>query len=864
MTQPHQPRTVYLHDYTPPIFLLDQVELEFELGDLTVVRSRLHFRLNPQGLHHDRVCKLQGEHLETVSLKVNGALLPDESFQMDRGCLTLLSVPDHFVFEAEVHIRPEQNTALSGLYQSNGNFCTQCEAEGFRRITWFPDRPDVMARYRTTVIADKKYPLLLSNGNLILQENLPGNRHRVQWEDPFPKPSYLFALVAGDFDCLQDEFVTASGRHVALYIYTEKGCAERSHHAMAALKKSMRWDEVHYGREYDLDRFMIVAVSDFNMGAMENKGLNIFNTRYILVSPETATDHDYIQVESVVAHEYFHNWTGNRITCRDWFQLSLKEGLTVFRDQCFTADTTSAVIARIDDVDDLRNTQFPEDAGPMAHPVRPDAYIEINNFYTATIYNKGAEVIRMIRTLVGDESFRKGMDLYFARHDGQAVTIEDFVRVHEDASGMDLAQFRLWYAQAGTPVVDVEEHYNSAEQTYTLTLRQTCPPTPDQPNKLPLQIPVKTGLFDVSGKVLDEGLLVLTKTEQDFVFKNIPAPPVPSLLRHFSAPVRLQYACSDESLGVLYKFDTDLFNRREAGFQLAVRAVMRLLDTGHQALPEFFLEAFQEVFHAMQHEPWLLSRMMQLPTEKYLSEQMPIIDVNGLHEAREKIRHEIARRMRQDFLDTWERLRKQDNPPARALKNACLGYLALLNDPQVIEAVPAVQFRESLGSNMTDTMGVMYALADVAHPLREETLSAFYEKWHHDPLVVDKWFGLQAASSLPGTLDHVRKLTEHPAFDFANPNRVYALLGTFGANAVQLHSGQGAGYELMADCVLRLDPLNPHSSARVLKPLTFWRRHTPERRELMLAALSRISQQPSLSPDIYELVSKSLQAGVTV
>jgi len=871
-------QTVYLKDYVAPAFLIDEVILVFELDEsLTVVTAKLHLRANPLAQNRSGDLVLMGEQLETLSVHLNGEPLPPKAYAITDTLLTIFSSflgSESFVLETKVKIRPAENTALSGLYLSNGNYCTQCEPEGFRRITWFLDRPDVMAKYTVTVTADaSRYPVLLSNGNPAGSGSADHGKHWAKWEDPFKKPSYLFALVAGDFDCLNDEFVTASGRTVALRIYTDKGQGKKTAFAMQSLKKAMRWDEEKYGREYDLDIFMIVAVSDFNMGAMENKGLNIFNTRYVLVSPDTATDPDYIQTESVIAHEYFHNWTGNRVTCRDWFQLSLKEGLTVFRDQSFTADSISPAVARIDDVDDLRNSQFVEDAGPLAHPVQPDSYMEINNFYTATVYNKGAEVIRMIRTLLGVQNFRRGMDLYFARHDGQAVTIDDFIRAHEDATGVDLTQFRRWYSVAGTPVLLVTDQYDSALQTWRVTIRQHCPDTPGQSadSKKPFQIPLMLGLLDESGREIENTLIVLKDSVHERVWKNMPHRPVLSLLRDFSAPVKVQYECSDAALAMLFMHDTDAFSRREAGFQLAVRCILRFPHTGGKKVPSEFLQTFQKVMETGK-DPWFLAKMLELPSEKYLAGQMKEIDVLGIHESRQHVRHEIARFCESFFSEKWHLLSKTGREPGfsvlaageRALKNTCLAYLASLSDHEIHENMVMKQFRAALGRNMTDTMAALSAINNIAGDLRFDALSAFFDMWQHDALVTDKWFALQAASNLPGTLAEIKKLLSHPLFDLKNPNRVYALLGTFGNNQVIFHAADGAGYTLLAEYVLQLDRLNPQVAARMVKPLTALQGHTPARQNQMAAALATIADCRHLSPDLNELVTKSLCAGVYV
>jgi aminopeptidase N len=865
----HQP--VYLHDYQQPDYLIENVDLEFYLNETdTLVKSSLNIRKNPGSAHANKDLVLAGEELELQSIKLDNELLAASRFNKTATSLTIFAVPENFNLTIETRIQPEANTSLSGLYKSNGNFCTQCEAQGFRRITYFLDRPDVMARYTTKIIADeKRYPVLLSNGNPIAVGKAEGGKHWVKWEDPFKKPSYLFALVAGNLECVHDFFMTQSGRRVALRIYVEKGNQDKCAHAMQAVKKAMRWDEEKYGREYDLDIYMIVAVSDFNMGAMENKGLNIFNTKYILARPETATDLDFIHVESVIAHEYFHNWTGNRITCRDWFQLSLKEGLTIFRDQGFTADTTSKTVTRIQDVNALRTQQFPEDAGPLAHSVRPESYIEINNFYTETVYNKGSEVIGMIKTIIGDDLFRQGMDLYFARYDGEAVTIEAFVKVHEEASGVDLSQFRLWYSQAGTPVLHVTDNYDPEAKIYTLTIKQFCPPTPDQPEKKPLHIPLSMGLLDPSGAEIQSALLHVTHSENQFVFNDIVAKPIPSLLRNFSAPVKVQYNYSDHDLILLFKYDTDLFNRWEAGQKYAVNTILQLVHDQQKGkllnLSDEFVAAFSYALKNMQHDQWLLSEMLTLPSEKYLVEQMAIIDVDAIHVAREFVLHQLAIKLKDQFKAIYTALNTQkpyeftiQDVGARYLKNLCLEYLMMLPDAAFHEEIGMRQFNQALSSNMTDTMAALKALINTEGSHRNKALSDFYHKWHHDALVVDKWLALQATAKIAGTLQHVKKLVHHEAFDIKNPNKVYALIGAFGHNLIHFHAKNGEGYQFLAEVVLQLNALNPQVAARMIKPLTDWKRYDPERQVLMRKQLELLAKNSQLSPDVFEIVTKSL------
>ncbi len=867
----NKPETTYLKDYQVPHYLIETVDLEFYLEEeYATVKSKLTVHRNAAAISPNKNIELMGEALELQSVKLDGKLLSGTEYTVTPHGLTIFSVPEKCILEIQTRIKPQENTSLSGLYKSSGNFCTQCEAEGFRRITYFPDRPDVMAKYTTKIIADqKRYPVLLSNGNLIASGKLANDEHWVQWEDPFNKPSYLFALVAGDLEFIEDFFITKSNRRVTLRIYVEKGNSDKCAHAMRCVKNAMRWDEETFGREYDLAIYMIVAVSDFNMGAMENKGLNIFNTKYILARPETATDLDFIHVDAVIGHEYFHNWTGNRITCRDWFQLSLKEGLTIFREYQYNADMTSKTVARIINVNALRSTQFPEDAGPLAHPVRPDSYIEINNFYTTTIYEKGAEVIRMIQTILGDELFRRGMDLYFSRYDGQAITIEDFVKAHEEASGVDLQQFRLWYSQAGTPVLDIQGEYDPSAKMYTLKIRQTCPPTPGQPDKKPMFIPVAVGLLDQHGKELANKMLYVDKTENQFAFHSIASQPVPSLLRNFSAPVKINYPYSDADLLLLFKYDTDLFNRWEAGQQYAIHLILRLVQDYQQQKPlemsDDLINAFEQCMQDLTNDKWLLSEMLTLPSEKYLAEQMNVIDVDAIHAAREFVLKQMAVKLK----NKWEEIYLQlnYNKPYeftmeavgdRYLKNVCLFYLMLLPESNKHKVMGMRQFLNALTSNMTDTIAALRALTNVECPERSKALSDFYKQWHQNPLVIDKWFALQASSKLPGTLGDVKKLLHHEAFDIKNPNKVYALIGAFGNNAVHFHAKSGEGYQLLADVVLQLNSLNPQVAARMVKPLTDWKRFDETRQKRMREQLELLSTNKNLSPDLFELVTKSL------
>lgn len=875
-----EPLTIFRDEYQIPSYLIDEIDLNFDLQeDHTQVISRMRIRHHRLSQSKSRDLYLNGEELTLISVSMNGQALTTAQYTQTSQALILHNVPDNFELEIVTKIYPHKNTALSGLYRSANIYCTQCEAEGFRRITYFMDHPDILTRFSTTISADqKRYPYLLSNGNLVASGKLDQGRHFAKWEDPFNKPSYLFALVAGDFDRLEEKFMTASDREISLQIFVEKGYADQAHHAMHALKEAMRWDEKEYGREYDLDIYMIVATSDFNMGAMENKGLNIFNTKYVLAKPETATDEDYIHILSVVGHEYFHNWSGNRVTCRDWFQLSLKEGLTIFRDQSFSEDTLSRPVMRIHDVTALRESQFPEDAGPLAHPVRPESYMEINNFYTATVYNKGAEVLRMMQTILGKVLFRKGMDLYFARHDGQAVTIEDFVVTMEDVSGIDLHQFRLWYSQSGTPTLTVSDNYDANKKIYTLVFYQSLPATPGQNKKLPMHIPVRVSLFGQDGKEIPmqierepietEKVLQINSPVQTFLFKNVTSRPVPSLLRNFTAPVKVNYAYSDADLMFLFKHDTDPFNRWEAGQKYAVRTILNLVGDIQQnktkVLPKELIDIYQEVLTQNTDDKYFLSEMLALPSEKYIGEQMDIIEVDAIHEAREFVMSELARQLESTFLKVYQANhdasgKYEFNIQAigmRQLKNRCLAYLMRL--PAHV-ALGVKQFETALKTNMTDTLAALHALSNLDVPERAKALAQFYDTWKQDALVLDKWFAIQAASQLSNTLEQVKKLMHDPAFDIKNPNKVYALLVTFSyRNAINFHLRSGEGYVFLRTVVEQLDKLNPQVAARVIKPLTAWKRYDKERQALMRDQLEHLAQE-KLSPDVYELVTKSLE-----
>lgn len=874
------PKAIHLKDYTPPDFLIDRVDLLFELTeDRTRVCATLAMKRNPGAETQNRQLTLDGESLKLISVKVDGLPLIPGSYAVKPDALWISDVPDTpFKLEIVTEISPESNTALEGLYLSGGIFCTQCEAQGFRKITYFLDRPDVMAVYTTTLIADRKrYPVLLSNGNLAGTGDLLNGRHWARWVDPFPKPAYLFALVAGDLESRKDQFVTQSGRRVALQVFTEAHDIDKCDHALQSLKHAMRWDEEHYGREYDLDLYMIVAVSHFNMGAMENKGLNLFNTKYVLARPDTATDFDYEHVEGVIGHEYFHNWTGNRITCRDWFQLSLKEGLTVFRDQEFSADRHSRPVKRIDDVNMLRTRQFAEDAGPLAHPVRPESYIEINNFYTLTVYEKGAEVVRMMHTLLGAERFRKATDLYFTRHDGQAVTCEDLVRCMEDVTGLDLAQFRRWYTQAGTPEVTLVPHYRADEGVLELHARQHTPATRGQKEKLPLHIPLTIALLDEAGSPMPlcldgeaeadllERVLDFKGAEQTFRFKGLKGRPTVSAFRGFSAPIKLKMERSPEELGFLLARDTDAFNRWDAGQQLAARAILSAMDDADDAgsTAALLVDAFKQVLCGHWDDLSYLSLLIGLPSEDYLGTLIEVPDPVRIHEAREAIRRNVSQKLALTFLELYEQHHQDDynqfDAPAigrRRLKNICLEYLAAA-DNSASHDLAYSQFVSA--RSMTDRMAALTVIVNAQHPRKSECLERFFDQWKGEDLVVGKWFSVQATCRLAGTLDAVKRLTTHPAFDLHTPNHVRSLIGAFcQSNPSQFHAQGGEGYEFLADKVIVLNSINPQIAARMLTSLAAWKRFDPTRQQEMRRAIERVAKVGDLSPDVFEVASKAL------
>ena len=875
-----EPKTIRLSDYAAPDYRVETVALHFELDPKgTRVTAELSVRADHDRSQGARPFRLDGDKLSLDAIAIDGQALGDNAYDHDDEGLVIHEPPERFVLKTTTTIAPADNTALEGLYMSGGKYTTQCEAEGFRRITFFPDRPDVLATYRVTIDAPRDgCPVLLSNGNLVEEKDLGGGRHRAVWDDPFPKPSYLFALVAGDLGVLEDSFTTASGRKVALAIWSEHGNQEKCAYAMDALKRSMAWDEERYGLEYDLDIFNIVAVGDFNMGAMENKSLNIFNSKLVLASPETATDGDYEAIESVIAHEYFHNWTGNRVTCRDWFQLSLKEGLTVYRDQEFSADMRSRPVERIASVRALRAAQFPEDAGPLAHPIRPDHYIEINNFYTATVYEKGAEVIRMYERLLGRDGFRKGMDLYFERHDGEAVTCDDFLAAMADANGADLSRFKRWYSQAGTPRVTASGAWDEAGRAYTLTLSQETPPTPGQAVKKPLDMPFEVGLLGPDGTDMAVTLNGATATShtlrfngasQAFRFEGVTARPVLSLNRGFTAPVRIEAALSEEERAFLMAHDSDPFARWEAGQQYATRLMLSMIEDVRAGrdprLDARFVVALKSILEDASLDKAFAALAITLPGEGYLADQMETVDIEGIHAARDTLQRAVAAGLGDLLLATYRANRTQApfSPDAaqageRALKNAALTYLAAPGDAAAVDLLDA-QYKAA--DNMTDRMAALALLVEIDVPQREAALADFLDRFRDDALVVDKWFAVQARAAVPDAVERVQALLGHELFTLKNPNRARSLLGIFAAgNPTGFHRRDGKGYRLVADAILELDGFNPQVAARLIDPLGRWRRYDAGRQELMKEELGRIRAKPGLSNDLVEKVSKSLES----
>jgi len=866
-----QPKAIQLADYRAPAYEVTDTHLKFELNDgYTQVHSVLTLKQVGEG----NELVLNGQDLELLSIRLDGNDLTTDDYELRDETLTLSGLGSSHELAISTQIYPEKNTALEGLYRSGGMYCTQCEAEGFRRITYYPDRPDVMSVFTTEIIADaEQFPVLLSNGNPVSEKTEEGKK-RVVWHDPHKKPAYLFALVAGDLEVRDDHFTTCSGRDVLLRIFVEPQNVDKTEYALDALKRSMRWDEEVYGREYDLDIFMIVAVDDFNMGAMENKGLNIFNSSCVLANPATATDAAYQRIEAIVAHEYFHNWSGNRVTCRDWFQLSLKEGFTVFRDACFSADMNSPTVKRIEDASMLRTVQFAEDGGPMAHPVQPDSYIEISNFYTVTIYEKGAEIVRMLHKILGADGFRKGSDLYFERHDGQAVTINDFVQAMEDANSVDLSQFRLWYKQSGTPVVEVLTQYDHAAERLTINLRQSTPDTPGQTNKKPLWIPVQLGFIAHSGEDIEirpdqpdfwteeSQVLHFREAEQAFSFGGVIEEPVVSLFRDFSAPVRINYQHSQSALRFMLQHDSDGFNRWDAGQQLMLHWI-ELAEKGRFKLVKEDVEALRSVISDESLDPAMVAYLLALPSEAYIAETRKSYDPVAIHNGREQVLSAVAEALKEDFQACYERLNivaEYQPAPAdmarRSLKNLALSFWARAS----ADGVAAAKAQFTSADNMTDQMAALRVLVTCGdEPEALEALNTFYEQWKHDSLVVNQWLTVQCGSSRLGSPDHIETMLEHEAFDWRNPNKVRSVIGAFANQALcHFHSENGRGYRLLADAVIRLNASNPQIASRLLTPLTRWKRLVPSQSQLMKAELQRIMDSGSLSKDVYEVVSKSL------
>ncbi|POP22884.1 aminopeptidase N [Serratia marcescens] len=872
MTQ--QPQAKYRHDYRAPDYTTTDIDLDFSL-DAETTRVTAVSKIKRQGAAGAPLV-LDGEDLTLVSIQVDGQ--PWSAYRQQDNQLIIEELPAQFTLTIVNDIHPAKNTALEGLYLSGDALCTQCEAEGFHHITYYQDRPDVLARFTTRIVADKaRYPFLLSNGNRIGQGELADGRHWVQWQDPFPKPCYLFALVAGDFDVLRDSFTTRSGRKVALELFVDRGNLDRADWAMTSLKNSMKWDETRFGLEYDLDIYMIVAVDFFNMGAMENKGLNIFNSKYVLAKAETATDKDYLNIEAVIGHEYFHNWTGNRVTCRDWFQLSLKEGLTVFRDQEFSSDLGSRSVNRIDNVRVMRGAQFAEDASPMAHAIRPDKVIEMNNFYTLTVYEKGSEVIRMMHTLLGEENFQKGMQLYFERHDGSAATCDDFVQAMEDASNVDLSRFRRWYSQSGTPLLTVRDEYDAETQQYRLHVSQKTAPTADQPEKLPLHIPLDIELYDSEGNVIPlqkgglpvNNVLNVTEAEQTFVFDGVAHKPVPSLLREFSAPVKLDYPYSDQQLTFLMQHARNEFARWDAA-QSLLATYIKLNVARHQqkqplSLPLHVADAFRAVLLDEKLDPALAAQILTLPSENEIAELFATIDPEAIAAVHEAIVRCLARELADEWLAVYHANKtdgyrvEHTEIAKRALRNVCLGYLAFGEDVALADQLVSEQYRQA--DNMTDSLAALSAAVAAQLPCRDALLAAFDERWHQDGLVMDKWFVLQGSSPAADVLSKVRALLHHRSFSLSNPNRTRSLIGGFASgNPAAFHAADGSGYQFLAEILSDLNQRNPQIAARLIEPLIRLKRYDAGRQALMRKALEQLKGLENLSGDLYEKISKALDA----
>ena len=866
----------YLKDYRAPNYSVERVDLAFQLfEDGALVRNSMRLQRSEGASSSELV--LDGEELELRSVQLDGVELKAAEYQKSETGLSFETLPAQCELVIETWIKPHENKRLEGLYKSSTMFCTQCEAEGFRRITYYLDRPDVLSVFTTRIEADKKlYPNLLSNGNLVESGELSESRHFAVWNDPFPKPCYLFALVAGDLHCEKDSFTTMSGREVRLEIFVEHKNSTKCDYALDALKRSMRWDEEVYGREYDLDIFMIVAVDDFNMGAMENKGLNIFNSSCVLAKPDTTTDNAYQRIEAIVAHEYFHNWSGNRVTCRDWFQLSLKEGFTVFRDSEFSADMNSRIVKRIEDVNLLRTAQFAEDAGPMSHPVRPASYMEISNFYTLTVYEKGAELVRMLHTLLGPEKFREGSDVYFERHDGQAVTTDDFVAAMESVSGRDLTQFKRWYSQSGTPRVDVSSQYDEAKQEFTLSFKQSCPATPEQPTKEPFVIPIAFGLIAPNGEdiALPEfeqqttAVLELSSEEQTLVFSNVKEAPIPSLLRGFSAPVKLNYEYSQEQLLFLLANDSDGFNRWDAGQLLAQNELQSMIDAFEQGdtapkLSQAYIEAIRGILVDDSLDKAMVCKLLQLPSEQYLIQLSAQANIDAIVNARSLARKQLAFALQAELYGCYQQNASgaeglsYAEMSQRALKNACLMMLSA-NENAEFSALARRQY-ESAG-NMTDQLGALSAVVHSGNKAHaDELLARFYEQWKDDAQVVELWLSVQSASSAYADLAHIKAVMEHEAFDFFNPNKLRSVIGAFaGQNLENFHRADGEAYVFLADQIIRLDDANPQIASRLATPLTRWKKYDKARQDLIVQELRRIHNKSALSKDLREVVEKSL------
>ncbi|HKL50626.1 MAG TPA: aminopeptidase N [Wenzhouxiangellaceae bacterium] len=876
------PRTpINRADYRPPAWLIDTAVITLDLNvDTTCVSSSLRVRRNHESDDTDAPLVLFGDNLETECVAIDGRELDADAYRLDDGRLTIGGLEESAIVTTRVLIHPAKNTALEGLYQSGSSLLTQCEAEGFRKITWFGDRPDIMTRFHVRLEADReKYPVLLGNGNLVECGRLDGNRHFAVWDDPFPKPSYLFALVAGDLGCKEDTFTTVSGRQVALKVYSERENLDQLEHAIESLKKSMAWDEQRFGLEYDLDVYHIVATHHFNMGAMENKSLNIFNARYVLADPDTATDADFEAIEAVIAHEYFHNWTGNRVTCRDWFQLTLKEGLTVFRDQEFSSDMQSRAVKRISDIKDLMARQFPEDAGPMAHPVRPERYVEINNFYTATVYEKGAEVVRMYDTLLGTDGFRRGMDLYFERHDGQAVTCDDFRAAMADANDADLGQFERWYRQVGTPTVKVETDYDEQAGALEISLTQSLPDHPDNADLGPLHIPFRLGLLAPGGaslslpldgedEIRETHLLELRDTETTVRFTGLDQKPIVSLLRGFSAPVKVEAQADDRELAVLLAFDPDPVARWMAGRKLSARVLDRAIEAhadGDDAQsPDLLVSAWRKIVENAKDDPALAAALLQLPTEPELAQNYKPVPVDAIHAARSGLRRQLAESLAEPLREILDESRPRggwrfdaDDIAARSLANTALSLLVGARDEEAAKRAVAV-YKDA--DNMTDRFAALASVAHARIDAADALLADFEKRYGDNPLVMDKWFAVQAQVAADSTVDKVEQLMDHPAFSMKNPNKVRSLIGTFGMhNPSAFHRANGSGYRLMGKAVRTLDSLNPQVAARLVSVFNRWADYDEDRKRQMREQLQAIKAVDGLSPDVDEIVSAALK-----